>query len=43
MKSKAGKRGVVLPEPLAELLEQLRAARAAEREHAGSLWETAGR
>ena len=39
MKSKAGKRGILLPEPLAELLEQHRAAQAAEREHAGSLWE----
>jgi len=34
--------GAVDPEPLAELPEQHRAAQAAEREHAGSLWEDGG-
>ncbi len=42
VKSKAGKRGIILPGPLAELLEQHRAAQAVEREHAGSLWEDSG-
>lgn len=39
VKSRAGRRGIVLPAQLCELLEQHRAAQARERAHAGSLWE----
>jgi integrase len=42
VKSAAGRRGIVLPEPLYELLLQHREAQAQEREHAGSLWEEGG-
>lgn len=42
VKSRAGRRGIVLPAQLAELLEAHRAAQAAEREHAGTVWEEGG-
>jgi integrase len=38
VKSRAGKRGLALPEPLYLLLEAHRATQAAEREHAGTAW-----
>jgi integrase len=39
VKSRAGRRGIVLPDQLYALVEQHRAAQAAERDHAGSEWE----
>ena len=42
MKSRAGRRGIVLPAQLAALLEQHREAQAREREHAGTVWEEGG-
>ncbi|MGQ0576380.1 MAG: tyrosine-type recombinase/integrase [Pseudonocardia sp.] len=37
-----GRRGIVLPAQLCELLEQHRRAQERERAHAGSVWEEAG-
>jgi integrase len=42
VKSRAGRRGIVLPAQLAALLEEHRAAQAREREFAGSVWEDGG-
>ena len=42
VKSRAGRRGIVLPAQLAALLEEHRAAQAREREVAGSVWEDGG-
>ena len=42
VKSKAGRRGIVLPKPLHALLIQHRLAQAQEREHAGTVWEEGG-
>src|SRR5262249_43794790 len=42
VKSRAGKRTIVLPDELYALLEQHREAQAAEREHAGTVWKRAG-
>lgn len=42
VKSKAGRRGIVLPRPLFELLMQHADAQAREREHAGTVWEDGG-
>ncbi|KAA1025478.1 tyrosine-type recombinase/integrase [Pseudonocardia sp. EV170527-09] len=42
VKSRAGRRGIVLPEQLAELVERHRIAQDAERERAGSIWEYGG-
>lgn len=42
VKSAAGRRGIVLPEPLYVLLMQHREVQAHEREHAGTLWEEGG-
>lgn len=42
VKSRAGRRGVVLPAQLAVLLERHRAEQAREREHAGTVWEDSG-
>ena len=42
MKSFAGRRGIALPEPVYLLLVEHRAAQAAEREHAGTVWEEGG-
>jgi len=39
VKSRAGRRGIVLPVQLYALLEQHRAAQAQEREHAGTVWQ----
>lgn len=42
VKSRAGRRGIVLPAQLAVLLDRHREAQAREREHAGNLWEEGG-
>ena len=42
VKSRAGRRGIVLPAQLAALLEEHRAAQSHEREVAGSVWEDGG-
>ena len=42
MKSRAGRRGTVLPDQLYELLVQHRANQEREREHAGSVWQEGG-
>lgn len=42
VKSRAGRRGIVLPAQLATLLDQHRQRQDREREHAGSLWEDGG-
>lgn len=42
VKSRAGRRGIVLPTQLCGLLEQHRGEQAREREHAGTLWEDGG-
>lgn len=42
VKSRAGRRGIVLPAQLAGLLEEHRAAQARERDVAGSVWEDDG-
>lgn len=42
VKSRAGRRGIVLPAQLATLLEQHRQQQDREREHAGNLWEDGG-
>jgi integrase len=42
VKSLAGRRGIALPGPLYQLLIEHRAAQAAEREHAGTVWEEGG-
>ena len=42
VKSRAGRRGTVLPDQLYELLVQHRANQEREREHAGSVWQEGG-
>lgn len=42
MKSRAGRRGIVLPEQLYQLIEQHREQQRAERELAAELWEDDG-
>ena len=42
VKSRAGRRGIVLPAQLATLLDQHRQRQDREREHAGNLWEDGG-
>lgn len=42
VKSRAGRRGIVLPTQLAALLDEHRRQQDREREHAGSLWQDAG-
>lgn len=42
VKSRAGRRGIVLPDPLYKLLEQHREQQKAERERAAELWEEGG-
>jgi integrase len=42
VKSRAGRRGIVLPDQLYALLEEHRAAQAAERELAGTEWQEGG-
>lgn len=39
VKSRAGRRGIVLPNQLVMLIEQHRREQQREREHAGSVWE----
>jgi integrase len=39
VKSRAGRRGIVLPDQLYSLLEEHRAAQTAERQHAGTVWD----
>ncbi|GGM82226.1 site-specific integrase [Longimycelium tulufanense] len=42
VKSRAGKRGVGIPAPLLRALREHKTTQAAEREHAGSLWQEGG-
>jgi integrase len=42
VKSRAGRRGIVLPDQLYSLVEQHRDAQDKEREHAGTVWEEGG-
>jgi integrase len=42
VKSRAGRRGIVVPDQLYELLIQHRDKQAREREHAGSVWQEGG-
>lgn len=42
VKSRAGRRGIVLPDQLYTLLEQHKEAQESEREHAGTAWEEGG-
>ena len=42
MRSRAGRRSIVLPAELANLLEDHRVAQAREREYAGTVWEGGG-
>jgi len=42
VKSRAGRRGIVVPDQLYELLMQHRGAQARERDHAGSVWQEGG-
>ena len=42
VKSRAGRRGIVLPDQLYALIEQHRLAQDAEREHAGTEWQEGG-
>jgi integrase len=42
VKSRAGRRGIVLPDQLYELLVQHRATQHREREHAGTVWQEGG-